>query len=89
MNDLDWADELAHALYVKVALRGEPMSYETEDNIRDLLRKVRFCALEEAARVARDFPAHRHGHLATTPQAAAAQVANEIAAAIRAMKANP
>ena len=43
-------------------------------------------ALEEAARVARDFPAQRHGHLATTPHAAAAQVAEEIAAAIRALK---
>jgi hypothetical protein len=42
--------------------------------------------LERAAVVAEEFPARSHGGLATTPHAAAEQAADEIAAAIRAMK---
>ena len=44
--------------------------------------------LEEAARTAEAFPARTHGNLATAPYAAAEQAADEIAAAIRALK-NP
>lgn len=42
--------------------------------------------LEEAARTAEAFPARTHGNLATAPYAAAEQAADEIAAAIRALK---
>lgn len=45
--------------------------------------------VEEAARVAGDFPAYRHGNLAAHPFAAAQQASDEIAAAIRALKENP
>lgn len=45
--------------------------------------------LEEAASVAALFPAVTHGDLATDPHAAAAQAAQEIAAAILAMKGKP
>jgi hypothetical protein len=43
-------------------------------------------ALERAAVTAEAFPLRTHGGLATTPHAAAEQAADEIAAAIRAMK---
>ena len=44
-------------------------------------------AIEEAARVAENFPALTHGNLATAPVFAAEQAADEIAAAIRALAA--
>lgn len=47
--------------------------------------EARAIALEEAAKVAENFPARTHGNLATAPYAAAEQAAEEIAAAIRAM----
>ena len=46
----DWADDLAHALYVKVTERGDVMSYETEENIASAFRKLRFDVLEMAAK---------------------------------------
>jgi len=50
---------------------------------------IRNETLEEAARVAEAFPARTHGNLATAPYAAAEQAADEIAAAIRALKDKP
>ena len=50
---------------------------------------IRNETLEEAARVAEAFPARTHGNLATAPYAAAEQAADEIAAAIRALKDAP
>lgn len=47
---------------------------------------IRAEVLEEAARTAEAFPARTHGNLATAPYAAAEQAAEEIAAAIRALK---
>lgn len=50
------------------------------------LKAARDLVLEEAARVAEAYPARTHGALATAPYAAAEQAADEIAAAIRALK---
>jgi len=44
---------------------------------------------EECVKVAEAFPASTHGALATNPNAAAAQAADEIAAAIRARGTTP
>lgn len=63
---------------------GDDQEPDREFYYRDARAAIAI-ALEGAAKVARDFPAQRHGHLATTPHAAAAQVADEIAAAIRGM----
>lgn len=46
---------------------------------------VRAELLEEAAKVAEDMPINGHGNLAVEPYAAAKQVSDEIAAAIRAL----
>lgn len=50
---------------------------------------VRAEVIEEAAMTAEAFPARTHGNLATAPYAAAEQAADEIAAAIRALKDKP
>lgn len=50
---------------------------------------IRNETLEDAARVAEAFPARTHGSLATAPYSAAEQAADEIAAAIRALKDKP
>ena len=47
---------------------------------------IRGETLEEAARVAENMPINGHGNLAVEPYAAAKQVSDEIAAAIRALK---
>lgn len=63
------------------AIQGEP-----QRRIRHQLSAALDLALEEAAKVAEGFPAHTHGNLATAPPQAAEQAADEIAAAIRALK---
>lgn len=69
--------------------RLKPTLREIEMENNDLVvALVRAEVLEEAARVAEGFPARTHGNLATAPYAAAEQTADEIAAAIRALKEN-
>ncbi len=49
----------------------------------------RDAALEEAQKIAADFPADVHGSLPVTPSRIASQVKDEIAAAIRSLKGTP
>jgi hypothetical protein len=50
---------------------------------RAAIEAVALMILEEAAKVAAQYPVLDHGSLAATPHAAAQQAANEIASAIR------
>lgn len=64
--------------------------YDTTGFASDAAARVAIAiALQEAARVAKDFPARTHGNLASAPYAAAEQAAEEIAAAILALIHNP
>lgn len=70
------------AVAIMTAKAG-PSFGETQRNMADAAIAL---VLEEAAKVAEDMPIQGHGNLATAPYAAAKQVADEIAAAIRALK---
>jgi hypothetical protein len=62
----DWADDLAHALYVKATERGDVMSYELEENIASAFRKLRFDVLENAAKYVEGY-GRRLAKIGTTP----------------------
>ena len=62
----DWADDLAHKLYVKATERGDVMSYELEENIASAFRKLRYDVLENAAKGVENY-GRRLGKIGTTP----------------------
>jgi len=85
LGDRDGAVE-ADAILSALAAAGYAVEDATElATLRAEVARLRG-ALDRAAVVADEFPARTHGALATTPYAAAEQAADEIAAAIRAMK---
>jgi len=82
----DWADELQTKILINAGVNHlDSLRARLGSSIADALRIARAEALEQAAKVAQDFPAHSHGSLATAPAQAAEQAADEIAAAIEAL----